>query len=131
MSEILQKFVAWTRLKVRIHVNEERKVFFQERDIWWASLGQNIGYEQNGKNETFERPVLVLKKFNLDLMWILPLTSNEKKNSFHFSIEYKEKKSSVILSQIRTISSRRLLRKIRMLPENEFYKIRRKVRKFL
>jgi len=29
-----------------------------------ASLGKNIGYEQDGNGSGFSRPVLVVKKFN-------------------------------------------------------------------
>jgi hypothetical protein len=28
-----------------------------------VSIGENIGFEQNGKNDMFERPVLVLQNF--------------------------------------------------------------------
>jgi hypothetical protein len=31
--------------------------YFREKEIWWACLGANIGFEQNGKNENFERPI--------------------------------------------------------------------------
>ena len=63
-KQYLIKFIEWAKLKIRIHVSEEEPVYFKEKDIWWASLGANIGHEQDGKNESFERPILVLKKFN-------------------------------------------------------------------
>ena len=59
VEEILKSFIEWTKLKIKIHFRKEN-VYFKEREIWWASLGMNIGYEENGKNETFERPTLVL-----------------------------------------------------------------------
>jgi len=55
LKEILKIFVSWTKLKVRIHLSE-RVVYPKVRGIWWASLGQNIGVETNGKNNKFERP---------------------------------------------------------------------------
>lgn len=55
---LAQRFVAWTRLKIRIHLSE-KDVYFREGEMWWASLGANIGHEQDGKNETFERPILI------------------------------------------------------------------------
>lgn len=131
MREILEQFVAWTKLKFRLHTAPNRIVYFKEREIWWASLGVNIGTEQNGKNETFERPVLVLKKFNLDLLWILPMTSQAKEGKFYFATEYDREKSFIILSQIRTISQKRLLRKVRTLPMSEFVSVREAVKQFL
>ena len=40
--------------------NGQHSVSFKERDIFWVSIGQNIGYEQNGKSDIFSRPVLIL-----------------------------------------------------------------------
>lgn len=61
-GEKLEKMVEWTKLKMRIHSKEERIIYFNEREVWWASVGINIGNEVDGKNGYFERPVLVLKK---------------------------------------------------------------------
>ncbi|MFC1720797.1 type II toxin-antitoxin system PemK/MazF family toxin [Patescibacteria group bacterium] len=129
--EILLKFVEWTKLKVRIYISEEELPYFKEREIWWASLGANIGYEQDGKNEKFERPILILKKFNKDMLWILPLTSKNKTGKYYYQFEYNGEKYSIILSQIRTISSKRLLRKVRTFSEEEFEKVRNLVKEFL
>ncbi len=71
MKENLIKFIEWTKLKIRIQISEEEPVYFREKEIWWASLGVNIGYEQDGKNRNFERPVLVLKKFNKNILLAL------------------------------------------------------------
>lgn len=130
MGRIIELFVSWTKLKFRIH-SQQKRIFFKEREIWWASLGMNVGYEQNGKHETFERPVLVIKKFNNDLLWILPMTRKKKEGIYYVETMYKERYSYIILSQLRTISAKRLLRKVRTLPEKEFKQIRRKIKKFL
>lgn len=58
-----QKFVDWTKLKIATHFSN-KNVYFREGEIWWVSIGQNIGNEQNGKNTNFERSVLIFKKFN-------------------------------------------------------------------
>lgn len=131
MKEILEKFIKWAKVKFKIHSSDEIRFYFKERDIWWASLGINVGLEQDGKNERFERPVLVLKKFNKNMLWILPMTSKNKKGKYFHSIEYKNKKYAVILSQLRLISSKRLTRKIRRLSKSEFDEIRAKIKAFL
>ncbi|OGY86635.1 MAG: hypothetical protein A2233_04320 [Candidatus Kerfeldbacteria bacterium RIFOXYA2_FULL_38_24] len=132
IKTIFQKFSTWNRLKFKIHISCEKNiVYFKEREIWWCALGKNIGYEQNGKNEKFERPVLILKKFNKNLLWALPLTSKQKNNRFYYKIDYAERSYVIILSQIRTISSKRLLRKIRTLSKNDFINIQTYVKSFL
>lgn len=123
-------FQKWHSIKELLE-NKEKKTYFQERDIWWCSLGLNLGFEEDGKNEQFERPVLVLKKINNDLMWVLPLTRTEKIWKYYFQIEYEIRKSSIILSQLRTISKKRLLRKMRMISGKEFNEIRNRVKNLL
>ncbi|MFH1315835.1 MAG: type II toxin-antitoxin system PemK/MazF family toxin [Candidatus Uhrbacteria bacterium] len=124
-------FVNWTKLKVRIHFSKQKQKYFKEREIWWASLGMNIGYEQDGKHNRFERPVLILRVFNFEVLWILPLTGKDKTEKHYYQFEYNGKKSSVILSQIRLISSKRLIRKIRTLPEDQFLDIKTLIKNYL
>ncbi|MBU2219125.1 hypothetical protein KKG15_01365 [Patescibacteria group bacterium] len=38
-------FDAWNIQKKKIHSRDE-KILFHEREIWWCSLGVNIGFEQ-------------------------------------------------------------------------------------
>ena len=125
------EFDKWNELKKKLHTRDE-KILFHEREIWWCSLGVNIGFEENGKNEMFERPVLILRKFNKYILWVLPLTRSKKDGDFYYRITQGEEYDSVvILSQIRLISSKRLLRKMRMLKLSEFEDIKNKVKKFL
>ena len=127
----MKNFQGWHKLKSDLH-KQNRAVYFRKKEIWWCSLGANIGFEQDGKNNNFERPVLILKKFNKDILWILPLTSRNKVGRYYFQVEYNNKTYSIILSQIRLISSKRLLRKIRVFSENiEFEKVREFVKKLI
>jgi mRNA interferase MazF len=129
--DYLNLFIEWTKLKIRLHIQPVKELFFHEREIWWASLGMNIGYEQDGKHETFERPILVIKVFNRHVLWVLPLTNKEKIGKYYFQLEYQGEKSTVILSQLRLISSKRLIRKIRKLPTGEFKEIKDILKSFL
>lgn len=131
MNNVLVKFIEWAKLKFKIHTLKEIKFYFKEREIWWCSLGANIGHEQDGKNDNFERPVLVLKKFNKHILWILPLTRVNKQNKYYFKIEQSGEDSFVILSQIRLISSKRLARRMRIIKEDEFAEIKKKIQEFL
>ena len=123
-KEVMEKFINWTKLKVRIHVSE-RPDYPRERQIWWVSLGQNICVEINGKNDKFERPVLVLKKYNDDACLVLPLSSKNKVGSFYFQFKNSNREISVVnLSQARSISSKRFIRKIEKMSVIDFDKIK-------
>ena len=61
-----------------------------EREIWWCSLGVNVGHEEDGKNEQFERPALILKKWSNKTVIILPMTTKTKKISTTLLFSTKE-----------------------------------------
>lgn len=126
----MKDFDKWNKLKKNIHNNPKIK-FFHTREIWWCSLGLNVGYEQDGKNKYFERPVLVFKKLNNYVLWILPLTKSDKKGKYYCRFEYGNIKYSVILSQIRLVCSRRLLRRIRILPKDEYRIVKNRFKKLV
>ena len=131
LRETLVEFAEWTKQKVRIHSSDDIDFYFHEREIWWSSLGKNIGFEQDGKNDKFERPVLVLKKFNKNILWVLPLTRKGKDLPYYYRHEQGGEESFVILSQIRLISSKRLQRRMRLIEKREFSEIRQMVKEFL
>lgn len=72
--EKVHRFLDWTAKKVQIHFSQRGEIYFEEREVWWASLGENIGSEANGKNFHFERPVIVLRKFSSDLLLTIVTT---------------------------------------------------------
>ena len=124
MEEKSEKnFDAGNEKKKILHAVGIQEDFFYERDIWWCALGSNIGSEQDGKNDLFERPVVVFKKYNKDQLLILPITSSEKESRYRIPIKSIGTGSSVIISQMRTISSKRLLRKIGMVSIKEYLMI--------
>jgi len=125
-----KNFDRWNSLKKQL-TKKKVKFYFYEKEVWWCSLGMNIGFEENGKNKRYERPILVLKKFNKELLWALPLTSIVKDNVYYYQVSYRGRKYSVILSQIRAISSRRLLRKLRKIEEKDFKKIKKLLKSLL
>jgi hypothetical protein len=47
---------------------------------------------------------------------------------YYYKFEYEDKKYAIILSQLRLISSKRLLRKMRTFPEQEFDEVRQKIK---
>ncbi|MHB1769833.1 MAG: type II toxin-antitoxin system PemK/MazF family toxin [Minisyncoccota bacterium] len=99
----------------------EGTALFHEREVWWCALGVNIGFEQDGGQEDFERPVVVLKKFNLDACLIVPLTGRQKEGKYYFPVGRIEDREAVaVLSQVRFIDRKRLENKICTLKEDVF-----------
>jgi mRNA interferase MazF len=120
----------WNKLKKDLSTKKS-EVFFHEREIWFCSLGKNIGYDEDGKNELFERPILIIRKFNNNIFLAIPLTSSKKDNKYYHQYELNEKIYSGILSQIRLLDSKRLSRKIGMIRESDFSIIIKKIRDIL
>ncbi len=129
----LADFVVWGRVKVAIHFRKKNLPYFYPRQIWWCSFGANIGFEQDGKNNKFERPVLVIKKFNKDLFLGTPLSTKIKPHNPHY-YEYETqdgKKYSIITNQLRVMSSKRLLRKIGYVPNLDYRAVRESIRDYI
>ena len=104
-------FDSWNSKKKYLH-KEKQRPFFKEGEVWFASLGVNIGYEQDGKGDGFLRPVIVLKKFNKQTLFIVPLSKSQKKGRYYVNTYINGEKGVAILSQARLIDSKRLLYKI-------------------
>lgn len=122
-------FDNWNREKKKIN-RYDGPVLFHEREIWWCSIGLNVGDEQDGKNDLFERPVLVVKKFNKGLALVVPLSSQEKTGPYYFKISHDDKNFTIILSQVRLISTKRFQRKIRRITDDVFAEIMKELQKF-
>jgi len=123
-----QDFDNWNTLKKLIHKKEINDEFnFHPGDVWWIALGINIGKEINGKNETFERPVLILKVINKHTLYVLPLTSKDHFiDKYHHKVNYEDGGSGVVVfSQMRVVSSNRLLRKLSKISKKDLEKIKK------
>ena len=111
-------FDTWNSLKKKLESKE--LIFCNPRDIWWCSLGLNIGAETCGKNELFERPVIVLRVYNSQSILVAPFTGKEKNDGYHVPVTFNGATSWVILSHARTISPKRLQRKLTKIDEIQF-----------
>lgn len=120
-------FDAWNKIKKETH-SKDRPPLFSEREIWWCSLGINIGSEEDGKGEDYLRPVLILRKFNKSIFYGLPITSRIKDDQFHVSINSGDVMGSIILSQMRLIDSKRLSHLMGRITEDESKEIKKKLK---
>ena len=124
-------FDTWNNQKKELD-QSKGDIFFKEREIWWVGLGLNIGYEQDGKGSQFGRPVLILKKFNQYIALAIPLTTVKKDNKYYVEcISDDEGFRMAIISQVRLIDVKRLLRKITMVHEKSFQKIKAVIKDML
>ena len=128
-----KNFDYWNDLKKGIDKTEiVPEKFTKEREVWMSSLGQNIGYEQNGSGNNFIRPVLVIKKFNNQMFWIVPLTTKQKEFDFYFNYaDPNNQEVSVILAQIRLVSVKRFNRKMYEIPNDIYIQIKENIKSFL
>ncbi|HTH92922.1 MAG TPA: type II toxin-antitoxin system PemK/MazF family toxin [Candidatus Paceibacterota bacterium] len=126
----MKDFDRWNGLKKKID-QRNRKPYAHSREIWWCSLGINIGVETDGKNDYFERPVLIIKVYNKESLLVLPITSKENNDPFHFEIHFKNITTWIKLTQLRTISTKRLYRKIRTLDQETFTVLISKIKELL
>ena len=112
-------FDAWNKNKKDLEKASTLRYAYP-REIWWCSLGINLGAEIDGKNENFERPIIVMKVYNKETMIILPLTTKQKDDEFHHKIETEDRVVWAKLTQMRVISNKRLSRKVGVLEEIAF-----------
>ena len=125
----MKNFDSWNKLKKGINAKEiTAGIYFREREIWFCSLGINIGSEQDGMNKLFERPVLVFKKFTSTVFLAIPLTRSVKQGSWYFTLN---DDSALVLNQLRVLDARRLTRKVSTLNESIFQEIRNKLLKVI
>ena len=102
------------------------------REIWWASLGLNIGFEQDGTGSDFDRPILILRGLSRQVCIVIPLTTSKKRDRFYIDAGLvDEKPAAAIISQLRLIDTRRLVEKVGMLDKVTFELIRKAAKDLL
>jgi mRNA-degrading endonuclease toxin of MazEF toxin-antitoxin module len=100
--------------------------------LWWCSLGLNVGFEQDGSGKKYDRPVLILKGFSKETCLVIPLTTSVQHHPLRPSIGIVEgKEAHALLSQIRIIDTKRLIRKIGFLDKEMFETMRKAAKDLL
>lgn len=127
----------WTPIKKALNNTDEPRLFFHEREVWYCHLGENIGFEQDGRGDDFLRPVVIIRKFNNEIFWGVPLTRTQKDSLFYFAFllktdtEVPVEKSTAVLSQVRLIDAKRLRRMIGYISEEGFVLLKKKLKALL
>ena len=126
----LALFDDWSIQAQALHQQSKRH-HYHEREVWWAHLGKNIGWEQNGSGQEFLRPVLVIRKFRHELCWIVPVTQTIRSGRYYFELDAKKCRGQLILTQLKAVDSVRLVKKIERLDQPQFDQIRMSIRRLL
>ena len=126
----MKDYKKWHKVKSDIE-NKNQRINFQIRDVLFCSIGENVGFEQDGRGEEFLRPVVVLKKFNKQVFLGVPLTHTDKKGKYYFNFELGGETSVAILSQVRLFDAKRIKYKLGMIAENYFSVLKEKIRQLL
>lgn len=123
-----KEFQEWHKEKSDIH-HERVRPFFHERELWFVSLGVNVGFEEDGKGKDFLRPVLVLKKFNNQSFWGIPVTKRIKAGKYYFPFNIDGRgQNNLILSQLRLMDAKRMQYKIGLMDKKEFSEVKQKLK---
>lgn len=124
MKMYIKRFLEWIGLKERLHEKTSQPPFVNEGDIWWASLGENIGGEINGKSKLFSRPVIVLKKLSHTFYFVVPTTTKPRTGSWYIHFKQNAKQNIACLHQARAIDYRRLSSKLGELDDVDFSRVK-------
>ena len=130
----MKRFDEWNEIKKETQ-KDKAIVGFKNRDIFFIKMGENIGFEQNGKGDSFVRPIVIVKGFNRDIFFGIPLSTKVKDGKFYHEFKFNKNGKTVtniaLLSQMRLYSSKRLLNKIGMMGKNDFEIMKRKFKKLI
>jgi mRNA interferase MazF len=85
----MKQFDEWNEVKKETG-HENAPVFFKERDIFWVRVGENVGFEQNGKGDEFQRPVIIVKKYSPHMFLGIPLSTAHREGSFFYPFSFEE-----------------------------------------
>ena len=109
------------------------------KNLRCAYCGENNDFEKDamryghaGLPYTFERPALVVKKFNNEMYWVVPLTSKQRPFDFYYNFtDPLGHQVALISSQLRLISIKRFKREMYRLPDTDFENLLTQLRNFL
>jgi len=51
---MISEFDSWNEIKKEIQNKSVNTIFFQQGEVWWCTLGLNVGIEANGKNNNLK-----------------------------------------------------------------------------
>lgn len=103
----------WAKLKSNIHNSITKRNPYREGEIYWFYFGNNIGVEEDGKHELYNRPAIIIRGFSDALIWVIPLSRTKRNGEYYFTFtqhtpKHGCKTSKAILSQMRPFDTSRI-----------------------
>jgi len=127
----MKKHDEWNSVKKNLEKKKSR-IYYKEREIYWANIGENIGSEQNGKGDDFTRPLLIFKKFSNDIFFGIPLSTQVKEGNWFFEFSFKDEElSTALLVQSRLFDIKRLDKKIGKISVEDFSMLKIKFKELM
>lgn len=128
---MLKRFLVWIALKQDLHNSGHKPPHVSEGDIWWASVGENVGSEINGKSKLFSRPVVILRKLSHGFYFVVPTTTQQRTGSWFIAFRQNERTMLACLHQARAIDYRRLSSKLGTMDDEDFARVKDGFRKLI
>jgi mRNA interferase MazF len=127
---MIKQFQKWITKKEELQ-NRNSVPHFKQANIYWCGLGENVGDEENGKSELFSRPVLIIRKFNKNLFWGIPLTTQIKDNPYYVKISFQGKEQCAMITHLRLMDAKRLYKRMGELDQPDFQKVKESIKNCL
>lgn len=122
----------WNNFKKEIaFITMKELIGLKNREIWWCSVGMNVGQETYGKGNNFSRPVLIIKRLSSQLCFALPLTTKPHTGDWYYKFTFRNKTQYVMLNQLRVFHANRLGIKIGRINHKDFLNIKKKLKHLL
>jgi mRNA interferase MazF len=125
LQDYLESLRAWCVIKIQLW-NKKPNIILRQGDVWWCSVGINLGEETFGKGAQFTRPVLVFKKLTGNSFLGLPVTSQSKEGSWYVPFTIPDQSRWIMLNQARIFDKTRLTKKLGTITNVDFQEIKRK-----
>lgn len=137
----MKNFNEWNDIKKNIE-KQNRNFYVKPREVVWIHLGVNVGDEENGKGDNFQRPVVVLKVFNKNIFFGIPLSTKIKDgNKYYFRVfltdknrdpkENKLEERSAMLTHVRLYDTKRIISHLGFIEKESFEKLKTATRAIL
>ena len=111
--------LAWVRI-VMLILQRTGTPIVHEREIWWCNVGYNIGYEVYGKGSEYQRPVLIVKKFNNRMVFAVPLSTQVRPSPYRIPFVFQGVERVALLNQVRCFDTKRFTKSMGVLPTDDF-----------
>ena len=74
---------------------------------------------------------MIIRKFNNDVFWGVALSTKQKEGIYYYNFAINGVQQYAIISQLRLYDKNRLIRKIGMIGDHQFFELKEKIKSLL